>query len=1559
MSFVGSNILAGASGQGGAVFKIDRSLRFNSGDSANLSKTFSSAGNRKTFTFSCWVKRSKLGAENNVFHAQNGSWFRFEGSDEIYIFHDSSNSVYTTAKFRDPSAWYHLVLAVDTTQSTASNRIKLYVNGTQQTLSGSQPSQNADLTWNNSVTHYIGRQHSNTANMFSGYLADVHFIDGQALAPTDFGEFDDNNVWQPKKFEGTYNTASSFASYPGVTISPTAVGGGNVSHVNGGGSYFYSQSSSGAGSIKVEFSSPITGVTSIKYNGGGYSVSSVYNIKINGTDVFTNLSTNSGWSQASHTISSTDISSFEIYTANDGWSLYNLLFNDVSPSGTASLASTAGVNGFHLDFSDNSSNAALGTNSSGVGTTLPGVDFDGTGDHLESADHADYSFGTNDFTIEFYVYPREFVNYDALVMKYAGAPSNSSWWTSTNSSGHILFYLYYGSSEVGITTSGTGMNLNAWNHVACVRDGSTARVYINGVQVGTGNIGTNSLNDSATALRIGEDSQGSYDLNGVMSNVRIINGTCLYTNGTTFTVPSTPLTNVTNTKLLCCQSSSSATAATVSPNTLTTSGDPFATSKNDTDWTVNNLQAAGSTFDQSQTWSSLGTGTAYTSAYDWNQAFDGIITTTTDVTFGASGATMTWTPSSAITVNTSVTLYVYNATNGSSYGTRVNGSYITGTNNYNVPVTLTAATLGGQLTSIQLTNSGLVGPYLGGVEVDGVLLVDSGVVDPAAKDIDSLIDTPTNYEAGSGNNGGNYPTWNPLTGTNQTFSNGNLEITTATNYLIDSATMYTPPGARKWYWEFVQTARTGTDYTMVGMLPSDSSYVQGTSEIPQNCGGIGLYIGVNGVAYVASGAATAGTTSATFDVGDILGWAFDAENGTVQCYKNGVAQGTQFTNVRTDIGWTFCVTDYDHNTVSTYAINFGQRPFAYTPPTGYVSLCTTNLPDPTIANGSTAFDAVTYTGDGNSPRDITGYSFSPDLVWYKQRDSARDHQLYDIVRGAGTDKSLASNNIYAENANDDELYGYLSAFNSDGFEVTTGSTNDNYNNNNGSTYVAWAWDGGAVGTNEVGSYWNTPYQTKYIGFKFPTSSGGRAVFGLISGTGYADIYTSSDNSSWTRVQQNVTLSTTDTTYDSSSQYLIVVNTSNAVWGATHYAMATNGTDAHYSGATYPGSGASFSWSGPGYTDWDFRSSGTVIKPGGLNSSLYDQSQDWSGGSVTGATNSGGGWDKAFDGAFGTGAFTYATNTSTLTMPSNTTWSNKFEVYALKYGGTLYVNGTDVGASMSGFNTTAQWHDITSIVGSSGTLSSIGVSDVGTNYVKLFAVRLDGKLLVDSGESVTNVPSIASTVRANTSAGFSISTYTGDSSGSSGNIGHGLNATPDFIIFKSRDVADNWAIYHSSVGLQYGEFTDTGFTTSNVQNRWSSLPTSSVIHLGSDTNINTKNHLIYAWSAVEGYSSFGKYTGNGSTDGVFIYTNFTPRWVLFKRYDSSSDWTIYDTSRDPHNVAGNNLKPNTAGGESAQGAVVDILSNGFKFRRNSLENGGNDQYIYAAFAEHPFKTARAR
>ena len=177
------------------------------------------------------------------------------------------------------------------------------------------------------------------------------------------------------------------------------------------------------------------------------------------------------------------------------------------------------------------------------------------------------------------------------------------------------------------------------------------------------------------------------------------------------------------------------------------------------------------------------------------------------------------------------------------------------------------------------------------------------------------------------------------------------------------------------------------------MLPEDSGYQQGVSDNPHLHGGISVYVGYDGSVTTASGAATTGAATATFAVGDILGWAFDAENGTLQCYKNGVPQGTQFTNIRTDIGWVFCVTDYDNSAAATYVVNFGQRPFAYAAPSGYKTLCDTNLPSATIKDGSKHFDVVTYDGNGVSGRNITGLNFSPDLVWIKRRNSSGDWNL--------------------------------------------------------------------------------------------------------------------------------------------------------------------------------------------------------------------------------------------------------------------------------------------------------------------------------------------------------------------------------------------------------------------------------------------------------------------------------------------------------------------------------------------------------------------------------------
>ena len=183
-----------------------QSLRFDDGSSAYLSRTPASAGNRKTWTWSGWVKRSNLGATHTLFDSRpTGEFaFGFLSGDTFYVA-SSSNFRITNQVFRDVSSWYHFVVVLDTTQATGSNRIKVYVNGNQITSFGTSadPSQNAEFGVNFTQLHSLGRYTS--GGYFDGYMAEVNLIDGQALDPTSFGETK-NGVWIAKEYTGSYGT---------------------------------------------------------------------------------------------------------------------------------------------------------------------------------------------------------------------------------------------------------------------------------------------------------------------------------------------------------------------------------------------------------------------------------------------------------------------------------------------------------------------------------------------------------------------------------------------------------------------------------------------------------------------------------------------------------------------------------------------------------------------------------------------------------------------------------------------------------------------------------------------------------------------------------------------------------------------------------------------------------------------------------------------------------------------------------------------------------------------------------------------------------------------------------------------------------------------------------------------------------------------------------------------------------------------------------------------------------------------------------------------------------
>jgi len=194
-------------------YNVANSLRFNSGDNASLNKTFSGAGNQQIMTFSVWIKRSQLANTNEVFSQGSGSGchlnFQSSGTLELNLRNSvdggSNRFVITNRLFRDPTAWYHVVLATDTTQSTASNRIKLYINGVQETSfsTADYPSQNGNLLFNEASNMRIGRSVSDNFE-YGGYMAEFVFIDGQQLDPTSFGEFDEDSptIWKPKSLSG-------------------------------------------------------------------------------------------------------------------------------------------------------------------------------------------------------------------------------------------------------------------------------------------------------------------------------------------------------------------------------------------------------------------------------------------------------------------------------------------------------------------------------------------------------------------------------------------------------------------------------------------------------------------------------------------------------------------------------------------------------------------------------------------------------------------------------------------------------------------------------------------------------------------------------------------------------------------------------------------------------------------------------------------------------------------------------------------------------------------------------------------------------------------------------------------------------------------------------------------------------------------------------------------------------------------------------------------------------------------------------------------------------------
>jgi len=442
---------------------------------------------------------------------------------------------------------------------------------------------------------------------------------------------------------------------------------------------------------------------------------------------------------------------------------------------------------------------------------------------------------------------------------------------------------------------------------------------------------------------------------------------------------------------------------------------------------------------------------------------------------------------------------------------------------------------------------------------------------------DSLLDTPTNYDDGT-NVGGNYCTWNFLNkSTVITLSNGNLETSQTSTKGKVLGTIGVTSG--KWYWEVTATS-PGYGGSLVGIAKANSTLTNGVGE------------DANSWSYANNGNKYTNNTGSgygySYGSGDTIGVAFNADAGTLTFYKNGTSQGQAYSGL-TSGPYFPAVGNDGYN----YITNFGQRgSFIYTPPTGHLALCTTNLPDPTIADGSTAFDVALWTGN-NSTQSLTGFNFSPDLFWSKSRSTTWNNGIHDIVRG--TNKLLRADTTGAEYTASSPNES-ITSFNSDG--VTFGADGAAATVNYSGTYVGWAWDAGtSTVSNTDGSITSSVRASQtngisIVSFTGNNTNGATVGHGLNAVPEFAIFKDRDSTKGWAIYHKDVAPKVLDFTtaaaFTSQEQFNQTAPTSSVFTLGSNGRTNQNGNDViAYCFAPVDGFSSVGSWTGNGSTDGPF------------------------------------------------------------------------------------------------------------------------------------------------------------------------------------------------------------------------------------------------------------------------------------------------------------------------------------------------------------------------------------
>jgi len=253
------------------------------------------------------------------------------------------------------------------------------------------------------------------------------------------------------------------------------------------------------------------------------------------------------------------------------------------------------------------------------------------------------------------------------------------------------------------------------------------------------------------------------------------------------------------------------------------------------------------------------------------------------------------------------------------------------------------------------------------------------------------------------------------------------------------------------------------------------------------------------------------------------------------------------------------------------------------------------------------------------------------------------------------------------------------------------------------------------------------------------------------------------------------------------------------------------------------------------------------------------------------------------------------------------------------------------------------------------------SNSNTKLLVAWQWKANGGTTTTNDASATSIGSQDSVYQANTTAGFSIVTWSGANAVAT--MAHGLGAVPHVIILKSRTATENWGVYHhkntSAPETDYLKLNTTDATTDSTSVTNDTAPTSTLFTVGDSGIANEvgNTYVGYLFSEIQGYSKFGSYTGNGNADGPFVYLGFKPKYFLLKNTAATQNWYVFDTARDTYNPSNSAMQASSNAAQET-GYAMDFLSNGFKIRHNDgAWNGSGNAFIYMAFAEHPFVSSK--